>query len=118
MPNAAKPIADRVCARSAADLPVAVHSFKVAEISFFDTLNLARSIAEALALAGVGPEVLPYAQTAAAALARSWRDGRPVPMNSADLDAVRNLVDLHEAQRAVAGRVEFEKAVWAVCGRG
>ena len=37
MPSAAKPVADRTGACSAANLSVAVHSFKVADLSFIDT---------------------------------------------------------------------------------
>lgn len=83
----------------------------------WQSLNLARCIAESLALAGVGPEALPYALAAHDALARCLSDGRPVPMSPADLDAVRELIDLHDSQRRMASRVEFEKAVWAVCGK-
>lgn len=100
----------------------ALEAFRTGQAGRQDWRDLADmlNIAETMARSGIGPEVLPVCdraqQALAAAHARHQAHGRP-GVDGTGLQALRELAEYHDLQRASVSRAEYERAIKATADR-
>ena len=83
-------------------------------------INAIQSIAETMALGGIGPEALPACQAAEKALwdcARQFEDRQTMILRADGIKAFRELYEYHDLQRTSISRAEYERWIQKAANR-